>query len=89
VLVAAKHLVNCDTIYLRKGGDVDYVHLLFAEHEIITAAGIPSESYFPEFAQLRAGRRGPDTARQAKDCAVFRSPRARMVLKRIEGQLLA
>lgn len=47
VLVAAKHLVNGDTIYVQPGGKVDYVHLLFARHQIIWAEGILSESYFP------------------------------------------
>ena len=88
VLVAAKHLVNGDTIYLRKGGEVDYIHLLFAEHEIVTAAGIPSESYFPEFAQFRAGIRGADRASGPADSASG-GQTARKVLKRVEGQLLA
>jgi len=47
VLVAAKHLVNSDTIYVHEGGNVEYFHLLFEQHEIIWGAGIPSESYFP------------------------------------------
>ena len=47
VLVAAKHLVNGDTIYVQQGDEVRYVHLLFAKHQIVWAEGIPSESYFP------------------------------------------
>ena len=49
-LVAAKYLVNDETIRIREGGEVEYFHLLFEAHEIITAAGIPSESYHPEHA---------------------------------------
>ena len=62
VLVAAKHLVNGDTIHLLPGGEVEYFHLLFEKHQIVWAEGIPSESYFPgHFAtqtdrETRAGR---------------------------------
>jgi hypothetical protein len=47
VLVAAKHLVNSDTISVQTGGQVEYHHLVFADHEIIFGAGIPSESCHP------------------------------------------
>lgn len=47
VLVAAKHLVNSDTIYQAEGGIVDYFHILFDRHEIVFANGIPSESFHP------------------------------------------
>lgn len=47
VLAPARHLVNGDTIHLQPGGEVDYIHLLFDRHEIITAEGIPSESFYP------------------------------------------
>lgn len=49
-LVAAKYLVNGTSIRIVEGGEVEYFHLLFEAHEIITAAGIPSESYHPEHA---------------------------------------
>lgn len=50
VFTAAKHLVNGTTVTVQSGGVVDYIHLLFAEHEVVYSNGIPSESYFPEHA---------------------------------------
>lgn len=47
VLAAALHLVNGDTITRAPGGMVTYIHLLFDEHEIIWAEGIPTESFHP------------------------------------------
>ncbi|PKP83673.1 MAG: type I secretion protein [Alphaproteobacteria bacterium HGW-Alphaproteobacteria-2] len=47
VLAPARHLVNGDTIHLQPGGEVEYFHLLFDRHEIVTAEGIPSESFYP------------------------------------------
>jgi hypothetical protein len=48
VLVAAKHLVNGDTVCrCMQNPDVTYVHLLFDRHEILHTNGIWSESYLP------------------------------------------
>lgn len=47
VLVPAKSLVNGTSVREASGGIVTYHHLMFAEHQIITAAGAPSESYHP------------------------------------------
>ena len=47
VFVPAKHLVNGTTVTQVSGGMVEYIHLLFADHEVIYSHGIPSESYFP------------------------------------------
>jgi hypothetical protein len=53
VLVAARHLVNGDTISLDLNvREVTYVHLLFEQHEIVTANGILSESFHPAGANL-------------------------------------
>ncbi len=47
VLATAKHLVNGDTVYVEEGGEVEYFHMLFDRHEIVTANGAPSESFHP------------------------------------------
>jgi hypothetical protein len=47
VLAAAKHLVNGDSIYAQTGGEVEYFHMLFDAHEIVTANGAASESFHP------------------------------------------
>lgn len=54
VLVAAKHLVNGDTIRQVSGGAVRYIHLLFDAHQIVFGQGVPSESYFPGHASEAA-----------------------------------
>ncbi len=54
VLVEAKHLVNNDTIHIQRQKTVEYFHLLFSQHEIITVGGVASESYFPGHAVTRA-----------------------------------
>ena len=46
-LVAAKHLVNDDTIRVQSGGEVEYFHIMFDQHELVYAAGIASESFNP------------------------------------------
>jgi len=44
LLVQARHLVDGDRVFLRTGGFVDYLSLVFDHHEIIYAEGIPAES---------------------------------------------
>ncbi len=47
VLVAAKDLVNGDTIYRAPVDEICYMHLLFDQHEVIYAEHSPSESFLP------------------------------------------
>jgi hypothetical protein len=48
VLVQAKELVNDRSIRIvADGRSITYVHLLFDQHEIVTTAGLDSESYHP------------------------------------------
>ncbi|MGO4853182.1 Hint domain-containing protein [Phaeovulum sp. W22_SRMD_FR3] len=93
VLVAAKHLVNGQTIYRREGGFVDYVHLLFRQHEIVFSEGVPSESFHP--AERSLASFAPDT--RAEIAKLFPElarlgkqgiPSARPTLKAYEAALL-
>ena len=93
VLVAAKHLVNGDTIYVHAGGEVEYFHLLFADHEIVYAAGIPSESYFPGHFEAREGNETCEELRRMyPDLHLFAGQvkqAARPVAKAAEAAVLA
>ncbi|MDO9524434.1 MAG: Hint domain-containing protein [Gemmobacter sp.] len=44
LLVQARHLVDGDRVFLREGGFAEYFSLVFDQHEIIYAEGIPVES---------------------------------------------
>ena len=93
VLVSAKHLVNGGSVARLPGGMVDYVHILFDDHEIIYAEGAPSESFFP-------GETGLDAVEAAareelftlfpelRDPAGSHGATARMCLRRHEAKLL-
>ncbi|MCG7520344.1 Hint domain-containing protein [Ruegeria sp. Ofav3-42] len=56
VLIAAHCLVNGDTVTRVEGGQVEYIHLLFSKHEIVTANGAKSESYYPGHAISQADK---------------------------------
>ncbi|SFR43307.1 Hint domain-containing protein [Litoreibacter janthinus] len=47
VLIAARHLVNGTTVRQLPKGPVRYFHVMFDRHQIITADGVPSESFQP------------------------------------------
>ncbi len=47
VLVAAKDLVNDRSVRRVEGGEVEYVHLLFDQHEVIFSEGLATESFLP------------------------------------------
>lgn len=66
VLIAAKSLVNGTTVKQVKRDSIEYIHLLFAAHEVVFANGVASESYFPGHALT-----GSDRATQAEIIALF------------------
>ncbi|MGB5559439.1 MAG: Hint domain-containing protein [Paracoccaceae bacterium] len=45
VLIAAKHLINDDTIRLAPQPEVTYFHMMFDRHEIVFAEGVVTESF--------------------------------------------
>lgn len=47
VLVAAKDLVNECSVRVLSGGEVEYYHLLFDEHQIVWSEGLETESFLP------------------------------------------
>ena len=94
VLVAAKHLVNDNSVRVCEGGDVTYVHILFDRHQVVFSEGLATESFLP----------GPQTSscfeKDAVDeiCALFPelnpetgegySPAARRSLREYEAGIL-
>ena len=93
VLIAAHCMVNGETVTRVEGGTVEYFHLLFAQHEIITANGAKTESYFPGHAVTQSERRT-----QAEILALFPEldrhgvqelKTARPVVHPREGRLIA
>lgn len=94
VLVAARDLVNGRAVRVMEGGAVDYVHLLFDRHQIVSSEGLATESFLP----------GPQSTRMFEAeiieeiCSLFPelnpqtgggySPAARRTLRPFEAQLL-
>ena len=94
IFVAAKDLVNGDTIFSEPQERVCYVHLLFDQHEVIYAENSPSESFFPSTQSLHGQEL--ETQRELlelfPELAVentFSVPLARPTLRSFEGKCLA
>jgi len=94
VLVPAKHLADGKQIKVVDKPEIEYFHMLFDQHEIVYAEGIPSESFHPGFMGLGA------MAKASRDeiLAIFPElqldlshygPSSRRSLRAHEGQLLA
>lgn len=47
VLVAARDLVNDASVRPVVGGEVEYVHILFDEHQVVFSEGLATESFLP------------------------------------------
>ncbi|RFP85746.1 hypothetical protein DZK27_15945 [Rhodobacteraceae bacterium 63075] len=54
VLVAAKHLVNDDTIRITPCETIEYWHFMFDQHQVVFAEASPVESLFPGQQSLEA-----------------------------------
>jgi hypothetical protein len=94
VLVAARDLVNDQSVRRVEGGTVSYVHILFDQHQVVYAEGLETESFLP----------GPQITQSfeaeivAEICALFPEidpatgagygPAARHCLKPYEARLL-
>lgn len=94
VLIAAKDLVNDHSIRPVEGGEVEYVHLMFDRHQVVTSDGLATESFLP----------GPHTTKSFEDEIVEEittifpeldlstgegyGPAARPMLKRYEAEAL-
>ena len=94
VLVSAKDLVNGRSVRVMEGGEVEYVHLLFDRHQIVSSEGLATESFLP----------GPQSTRMFEAgiideiCTLFPaldprtgdgySPAVRRTLRPYEAQLL-
>ena len=94
VLVAAKDLVNDQSVRCIEGGEVTYVHLLFDRHQVIFSEGLATESFLP----------GPQTSKAFEAeiiqeiCEIFPEldpetgkgygPSARRTLRAYEARLL-
>lgn len=94
VLVAAKHLINDQSIRSQSGGTVDYIHILFDNHQIVMAEGIASESFHPG----RVGLCAMEQQARAELLALFPEleadldsfgPSARYSAKAAEARLIA
>ncbi len=46
-LLSAKSLVNGSSVAIDEGGEVEYFHMMFDQHEIVFAEGAASESFHP------------------------------------------
>jgi hypothetical protein len=93
VLAAAKYLINWDGVFIQKGGEVEYFHMLFDTHEIVFAEGAMSESFHPgevgmdslsEEARVEILELFPELASNICDYG----PSARMSLRKYEAKLL-
>ncbi|MFN4130501.1 MAG: Hint domain-containing protein, partial [Paracoccaceae bacterium] len=94
VLVSAKDLVNGRSVRVMEGGEVDYVHLLFDRHQIVSSEGLATESFLPGPQSTQMFEAGiieeictlfPDLNPQTGDGY---SPAARRILRPFETQLL-
>ncbi len=94
VLVPAKSLVNGHSVVIEQQCErTEYIHILFDNHEIVTAEGLPTESFHP-------GAMGLDAIKEASRDELFEifpelrinpksfGPSARKILRHNQAQAL-
>ncbi|WP_050528911.1 Hint domain-containing protein [Pseudaestuariivita atlantica] len=91
VLVPAIALVNDTSVRLRRGGRIEYIHVLFDGHELIETGGLVSESLHPGPMALEAvqGAARMELERLFPDLTHAERPLCRPALRRVEAQVLA
>jgi len=94
VLVAAKYLVNQNTIYVSEGDTVEYFHILFDTHQIIFSNGAPSESFHPGKMAMEALEKETreeifSLIPKLKENLDAYGPEARQILKKHEAKVLS
>ena len=94
-LVSARHLVNGSTIVQDfDGGEIEYFHLLFDQHEIVLAEGLATESFHPGawgLSVMEAAMREEIYALfpQLREDVSAYGPSARPGLRRCEAEVLS
>lgn len=93
VLAPARHLVNGRGIFIDTVAEVEYFHLLFDQHQILTSHGLASESFYPGGVGLDAFEEGTrdEVLGLFPELRAFESaygPAARPVLKAYEAVLM-
>ncbi|WP_298860960.1 choice-of-anchor L domain-containing protein [uncultured Sulfitobacter sp.] len=94
VLVPALHLIDGKDVVRKPQESVTYIHIMFEQHEIIFANGIPAESFHP--AAFGVDRLADDARSELfelfpelrSDLSIY-GPTARMALKAKEAKVLS
>tara|TARA_B110000977_G_scaffold111358_1_gene144465 strand:- start:620 stop:2440 length:1821 start_codon:yes stop_codon:yes gene_type:complete len=94
VLVPALHMIGGKDVVRKPQGSVTYIHIMFEQHEIIFANGIPAESFHP--AAFGVDRLADDARTELfelfpelrSDLSRY-GPTARMALKAKEAKVLS
>lgn len=89
VLVRAIDLLGCDGVYQRKGGVINYWHILLPAHHVVLAAGLWSESLFPGDITLQTiGPRASSAIKAHVPDITAYGPKATLCLRKYEASLL-
>lgn len=95
VLVAARDLVNDNSVRRIEGGMVEYVHIMFDQHQVVYSEGLETESFLPgpqivhSFEQEMVAEIQAIFPELHLETGIGYGAAARPALKRYEAQLLA